>query len=433
MVKGEKMKKFLLLIISMVVVFANSTDRIEQWKDEVIKNDPRIPGIGVYGNKIFFFQSMTTTVPVTSKNFAEALNSAYQKAYLEILQKFAIRAYGKNLVEQSRGLFSDESDNAEEIDDSTQNTGNGYSAKIKTIFNKILMLGDKKLDEALKKLGVSEEQIAKLNPVEKKQLFKDKFTQKVIEKTVGNVRGIFVIRSKWILDSDGYATVGIIAKRTPITVQIAKMIANKKPINLKLKSDIDYYLSGSNRDLISRLGTRVAFDKNGEPVLVSYGISGYSKSPNRYKNDILRNLSYKRAVAQANAQIALFSNGFLSGTFKTVTGDVVSEYAQKIANSDEVPQIKDVQNIIVKTFQNIKAKATLDLRGSYIAKKYSYDLKINDKTTVPLVGAIVIWKYSAYKTMKNMDNPQNIKPKSKQPAIKSQEFGDSVPSVINDF
>jgi len=427
------MKKLFFLLVSIGILFANSVDKIEEWKNKVIQEDPRIPGIGVYGNKIFFFQSMTTTVPVTSKNFADALNNAYQKAYLEILQDYAIRAYGKNLVEQSRELFSDESDNAEQIQNTNTNIGNGFAAKIKTLFNKLLMLGDKKLDKALIKLGVSEEEIAKLNPVQKKELFKDKFLQKVVEKTIGSVRGIFVIRSKWVLDNDGYATVGIIAKRTPITVQIADMIAKKRPINLKLKSDIDYYLNGTNKELISRLGTRVAFDKNGEPALVSYGISGYQKVSNRYRNDTLRNLAYKRAIAQANAQIALFSNGFLSSTFKTITGEVVENYVQKQINSDEVPQFKDIQNIIKKTFQTIKAKASLDLRGSYVAKQYSYNLKINDKTSLPLIGAIVVWKYSAYETMKNMDKKPALTIKHSKSPINSQEFEESTPPVINDF
>ncbi len=430
------MKKIFLFILIAIFAFANSMDRIEEWKEEVIKTDPRIPGIGEYGNKMYFFSAMTTVVPVTSKNFAEALNNAYQKAYLDILGQCAMSLYGKNLVDQAQELGIDQSDNALEFNDN-QNVGTGFGAKIKTLMNKLLLLGDKKLDEALMKLGVSKEQLEKLNPVEKKELFKNKFIQNVLNKTMGDIRGVIVVRSKWILDDDGYATVGVIAKRTPITVQIANAIARKQPINLKMKSDIDFYLNGTPKELISKLGTRIAFDKDGYPVIVSYGISGYQKSHSRYKNDMLRNVAYKRAISQANAQIALFTNGFLSRNFKTITGDIVSEYAQKVVNSDEEPQIKDIQSIIKKTFETTKVKASLDLRGSYVAKRYSYNLKVNENTSVPLVGAIVVWKYSVYENLKNMNKPHmNLKnnvSKKVNSAIESQEFEEKVPEVINDF
>jgi len=106
--------------------------------------------------------------------YGDALVNAYDKAMMNLQNQYLMARFGKNIVNKAKSFYSDRSTHAKEIE--LPNVGaKGFIGKILRIFDKSLDVTDKKLDKELVKLGVSPEEIEKMTPKIKKDIFRDKF------------------------------------------------------------------------------------------------------------------------------------------------------------------------------------------------------------------------------------------------------------------
>ena len=280
-------------------------------------------------------------------------------------------------------------------------------------------------------MGFSEEEISKLTPKEKKIYFKDKFIKNTIKKAAGDVSGMFVIQSAWTVDKNGNAMVAIITVVSPKTKQIVKDIRLKRATLIKGKPhDLSKIIPTSPKKLSQMLGIRLAYDENGLPCIISYGISSYVKTKDFYTNQSLKEDAIDDALTNADSQIAFIINGYLNTENIKKRGEEIQKYVEREIKIDSPTLDKEIKNIIQKSYVLTKEMAHMNLQGISTYKKWSYKLKTGQE----IVGAVRVWKYSTLESVNNFKKAMNNPLQKTKKIIINPNFNSSpIQNDINDF
>jgi hypothetical protein len=297
------------------------------------------------------------------------------------------------------------------------------------ILNKSLDVMDKKLDKKLIAMGVDPRALKKMTPKQKKDYFRRAFLKNIITKASGDVTGLFTVQSVWASDKNGNYVVGVIAVVSPKTRQIAKDIRLQRRTLIRGRGrDIYSLIPNSPKDLVKTLGTRLAYDKDGTPVILSFGISSYLPNKDQYINVTLEQNALENAKASADAQIAMLINGYLNTKTVMKTGHEIEKYVERELKPDADTLNKVVRKVISITNKNAKATVSIYLQGITTTKTWKYTLPTGQK----MVGAVRVWKYST------LDKINKFKQGYKNPNLRKEKinnvkegFGES--KIINDL
>lgn len=415
------------------VKISDATDDIEDWKEEVL-NSFGIDSYGENNGKFIIFAKQSLSLKPTDPQFGDALINAFDKAMLTLQEKYIMIRFGKTTTEKVKSFFSDRSTNAKEIEVPQQNA-NFYN-KILMIMDKNLDLASKKIDSELVELGVDPEQLKTMPQTVKKEIFKDKFIKKTIRKASGSIAGLVPLQTKLIVDKSGKAVIGIVAIASQKTLQIAKDISLQRATNISGKGrEIKTLLPSNKKDYLSTMGIRLAYDTDGSPVIISYGLGSYiPDAGDDYINDELRAEAKESAVANADAQIAEMINGRMNAKSERLRGEETKNFVEKeqIANSDTVE--KTVKNMIKISNKYAKSSASAKLQGISTVKTWRYTFP-NSK--IKMVGAVRVWKYSTLNAVKDFNNTKTekkkISKKSNDSSYNNYESKSKVVNTMEDF
>ncbi len=412
----------------MVEPMAPSADeKIDSWADKFLER-MGIDSFGEVDGKYFYYAQEPVSLPLSDPQFGNALINAYDKAMMDIYEQYAMDMYGRIFREQLRKFFQDTSTNAAQIP-LPKHVSDGFLAKMLAILNKELDVVDKQLDKKLEALGVDPNHYKKLSPKEKKDLFKDQFIKKTLRQASGNIAGIFTIQSAYAFDNKGDVVVGVIAVVSPKTKQIAKDIKYHRRTLIKGRGrDIKTLIPNSPKELSKTLGTRLAYDLDGTPVIISYGMSSYIPAKDHYINIRLKQNAIEQAISSADAQIAMLVNGFMSARAENKTGELINNYVERELKPDSQTIEKTIKNIINITFKEAKAIASMRLQGISTVKKWRYRMPTGQK----IVGAVRVWRYSTLEAVKKFKERYRKKNHTHQKTKATFEESRIV-NDINDF
>jgi len=405
-------------------------EKIDKWAEE-FKQKMGIPSFGEVNGKFFYFAEEPVSLPATDPQFGNALVNAYDKALLDVYTQYALDMYGRRTVSELRKFFQDSSTNAKNIP-LPQNYTKGFWGKVLAILNKELEVVDKSLDKKLEELGVDPSQFKNLTPKAKKDLFRDTFLKKVITQASGDISGIFTVQSAYAIDKNGNCVVGLIAVVSPKTKQIAKDIRLGRKSLIKGRGrKIESLIPKNPGQLAYILGTRLAYDEDGTPAIISYGISSYVPEKDFYMNVRLKQDAIRSAIANADAQIAMLVNGFLSSKTQRESGETIRKYVERELkpNSDTIE--KTIKNIINKTFSIAKANASMKLQGITTVREWRYTLPTGQK----LVGAVRVWRYSTLQKIKDFKNgyKKHINLRNNNYNLQNEFHESPITNDLNDF
>ena len=408
-------------------VVPSASDKIDDWADRFLER-MGIDSFGEVNGKYFYYAQEAVSVPATDPQFGNALVNTYDKAFFDIMEQYAMDMYGRTAVEQIRSFFADNSTNAAHIE-LPKNYTKGFWGKILTILDKNLEVIDKTLDKKLIELGVDPRELKRMSPKAKKDLFKDKFLKNIITRASGDISGIFTVQSAWASDKNGNYVVGVIAVVSPKTKQIAKDIRYQRKSLIKGRGrDIKSLIPKKPEALARTLGTRLAYDLDGSPAIISYGINSYIPNKDHYMNIRLKQNAMEGAIANADAQIAMLVNGYLSTKTSRKTGEEIKKYVERELKPDSETIEKTIKNIIDITNKEARASASMRLQGVSTVKRWRYTLPTGQK----MVGAVRVWRYATLQNVKKFKEGY----KKSKPAKKhlKEDFEESnIVNDINDF
>lgn len=359
---------------------------------------------------VYIIGSATTAVPSNASRFIASRNAAFSIAVLNAKINF-LRLSGEQIT-SSRNVST-----MENLVEGSDPDAVAKASKLK----KASMIVDKNLDKALGELGVSQTEISRMNAGKKEAIYSQKFFEQTQSLVAGLLRGVSVVRIAEGESGNRDYQVSVVVKYSPDYLKLASTIMSNANYQLDPKqpsSTLDKIKNASPEDLISRLGTSIIIDENGNMVVLGYGQQAVRKTTRRQSSAV------SNAASRARLQAINNIKNFVS---EDLIGDELFQQSEKISEYVDGSQ----QYFSQELWKNaIESKSTTLNIASYVMKQWR---GIHPDSKQELVGVIVAWtpEFAAQsKQMKELltkpnsallDN-QNSKKKSK-PADKNTKKG----------
>lgn len=393
-----------------------ASESMDAWFDTVLETF-NIGSFGENNGKFTFEASQSVSLKPIDPQYGDALVNAFDKAMMSLQEKYLQARFGRISVDKIRSFYSDRSTNANEIvlppiEDP------GYLGKALLVLDKGLDVTAKKLDEQLLKMGIAPEELSRMTPTQKKDVFRDKFVKNTLKEASGSIAGLFPIQTNVITDKNGNTVVGVVAVASPKSIQIVKDInLQRKSVATGKGRDLRTLLPNNEAEYMGTLGVRLTYDQDGSPAIISYGISAYRPDMgDDYMNDELKAEAKADAISNADAQIAEIVNGVMSSKSERQRGEEVRKYVEREMKPGTDSIEKSIKNIIKITSNEARSSAQARLQGISTIKTWRYTAPTGQK----FEGAVRAWKYSTLQAVNSFNQPK--KTSAQQPKAEKSSF-----------
>lgn len=407
----------------------SASDSIDDWADSAL-NKFGLSEFGEHNGKFFIFAQQTVMLKPTDPQFGDSVANAYDKAMMKLQEKYVMIRFGKTTVDKMKSFYSDRSTNAKNIELPSPSAP-GFLSKLMLVLDKKLDVIGAKLDDELVALGEDRDSIMKMTPKMKKDIFRDKFVKNTIRKAQGSIAGLIPIQTSLASDKKGTYSIGVIAVASQKTIQIAKDISlQRKSIVSGKGREVSTLIPKSNEQFLGTFGTRLAYDMDGSPMIISYGMASYlPDSGDDYINDELKSDARSTAIANADTQIAELINGQMNVKSQKKSGEEIKKYVEREvkANSDTIE--KTIKNIIKITDKTIKSNASAKLQGISTVKTWRFTTAEKHK----YIGAVRVWRYSTLKAVNDFNKPNRDRDSKKKKTYSSNIQASEPVNTMNDF
>jgi len=337
---------------------------------------------------IYVIGSATTGRPSNMSGFVNSRNIAYNIAELEAKMNL-LRISGEE-IKSGRGYSMLE--NIQE--------GEDPDAKRKaTMLQKAGKIVDKSLDKALSYLGVSEDEIAKMNQAQKEAMYEQKFNQNITSLVAGMVRGCAVVRiAEGDNGGDDYQ-VAVCMKYSPEFQSLATVIRSNSQYQLpvgKVKNSREKIVNMTPEQLVGRMGVSVSFNTEGQMVVYGFGMREVRATGSR------QSAAFSRAYSQARLQAVNNIKNF-------VAEDLVA-----IEKQEEIEKVSDFEDGTSNYFyrseweQSVQAKSTTLNIATEQVRQWRGKHPVSGQD---IAGFVVAWTPANAETAKQLkeqftDDPQ---------------------------
>lgn len=317
---------------------------------------------------IYVVAAATTARPSNMTGFINSRNIAYNIA--ELTAKMNLLRMAGEQITSGRGFTM--------LEDIIEGEDPDASSKA-SMLDKAIKVLDKSLDKALEYVGVSEEEIAKMNESEKHAAYEQNFNQTVKSLVAGMVKGCATVMiAEGDAGGDDYQ-VALCMKYSPEYQSLASIIKSntsyQTPIG-KVKNSVEKVKSMPEDKLVGKLGAQVTFNSSGEMIIFGYGQQEVRTSGSR------QSAAFSRAYSQARLNAVNNIKNF-------VAEDIVAE--ESLQNVEKLKEYDDGTQAYYsrqKWEQAVKAKeSTLNLATTEIRQwKAKHPVSGHD-----IAGYVVAW------------------------------------------
>ncbi len=256
-----------------------------------------------------------------------------------------------------------------------------------SLFGKVKLLLNKKLDNALKDEGydvsaenaASEAKIAKLRAKLNSVISRDSFKKAIQESAKVAISGAQAFYTIEVINGKK-AEVGIVLIWSPKLGEMADSLVSGKPVaKAKAKKPIREQLPTDNQTLLSTFGIQQKINENGEYVLVSYGQAGARTESSRSAQ-----AAYDKAAMRAKAQIRQFAGETIAASDAQNEAEETLEY-----DDGSLPDYNDASSY--EQYQKSVAQK-MTINGASTIKTWTAVHPVSGK---PVYGVIVSWSPSS--------------------------------------
>lgn len=234
---------------------------------------------------IYVIAAATTARPSNMTGFINSRDVAYNIA--ELTAKMNLLRMAGEQITSGRGFTMLEEIIEGEDPDASQKA---------SMLEKAARVVDKSLDNALEYLGVSKEEIDKMNASEKQVVYEQEFNQTVKSLVAGMVKGCATIMiAEGDAGGDDYQ-IAVCMKYSPEYQSLASIIKNNSEYQIpvtKVKNSLDKIKNTPEEGLVGKMGAQVTFNSDGEMVVFGYGQQEVRTTSSR------QSAAFSRAYSQA--------------------------------------------------------------------------------------------------------------------------------------
>ncbi len=317
----------------------------------------------------------------------------FAEAYSEAVTKYVMDKMGKTEAEQFNQTFRDESSDRLQPSKDVKTT-------TERIAEKVEQLTEAKLDDGLKKLGVTPAG----SLAEKRQLALKELTKKSFNDAMGSSAGLLPVQTFEGWDGKGKYALGCVIRGGEETETIAECLRLKqRPVLSRPDKGLTVEEAmPTDEELVSQFGVRMFFDKNGVPALLSFGQwgSAYTGTDEEMAEDAMEH-ALKQAKAEADDQLTMFINSTISVHEESNRGRVYENAAVFDANG--VPMEQSVKGIVDSTLKEARQKGSDTMIGrSTVCEKV-----IKHPSGQKIAVCVRMWSFGQYEAMKRIiERPQ---------------------------
>ncbi len=388
----------------------NASLSFNEWISDFEERSGQRIGL-VLDGRVFFSGVGTIRVDPNHPSYGKELALAYERAMLDLQANFVTQNYGQQTVKRILEATQDASTNAEQFDPmelQRARTGQGIDA----LFNKAVLLIDKRLDNELRKEGVAQDKLVTMTFEQKKTLYRESLTKEIITSAFRNLQGLVPVQTRIFSQNTPNGKVyrvGVIAVQSQRTRQFAQDIANRRVSSVlgdaKRLEDI---LPSQEKELLNEIGLRLTFDEQRRPMLISYGRWSFAPtkdwSPARFMN--ANQIAGDQAKALAESAILEFINANIQVNDNRLVGNLAEEIIRKTTkvyegDSKSSAQLReDIGETIDRISRQARTSAQGSLRGTTILKRW----ESTDDNGVYHVGTVVAWTNSQLENANEIDS-----------------------------
>ena len=336
-----------------------------------LSNQGKALGVINADGSIYVVGAATTARPSNMSGFINSRNIAYSIA--EMTAKMNLLRMAGEQITSGRG-FQLLEDIVEGEDPDAQQKA--------TMLQKAAKVADKSLDKALSELGVSDDEIRKMNTAKKKAVYEQNFNQTVRTLVAGMVQGCAVVRiAEGESGGDDYQ-VAVCIKYSPEFQSLASLIKEGGNGSIPMgaaKSSRNKIMSMSPNDLVMKMGVWVTYNERGEMVIYGFGQQEVREVGSR------QSAAFSRAYSQARLQA-------INNVKNFVAEDIVAN--EVMQNVEKLAEYADGTNAYfsrTKWQQAVKAKeTTLNIATEQVRQWKG----VHPTSNTNVAGYVVAWTYS---------------------------------------
>lgn len=387
-------------------------DNIEEWK----KTSPLARSLLQRDDVLVVEGTAFVALSADDKRWPKARSLAYQQAFMNAMGEYVSQIRTRVTSRLIQEQFEQDLDESE----LTFDPEDTVSSQLERVLEKLTILGERKLDQALADSGMSAEEIARLTPAQKKTTFSDRMTRRTTREAFGSAAGLVPIKTFEAIDSEGNTAIGVVAASSRRMRRLATQVARGKsitPDTERARLPIADQLAGmSDDELVDQFGVRVYWDEHGYPTLVAFGQWGFSNEGlNKRKIARRRDFAGGQAENDARSHLVTFIRASTRFTEESTVGADVEEAFNVLPDNtvEEIETAKLVDELIRKA--NVTSQA--ELTG--MATLRTWGARHPGLDSQEIVGAIVSWSPAQEKAVRAAvrdDEPRQQPAQQERPA-----------------
>ncbi len=366
---------------------------IEEWK----KNNPMARSLMQRDDVLVVVGTAFVALSADDKRWPKARSLAYQQAFMNAMGEYVSLIRSRVTTRLIQDQFEQDLDESE----LTFDPEDTVSSKLERVFEKLAILGERKLDQALADSGMGAEEIARLTPAQKKTTFSDRITRRTTREAFGSAAGLVPIKTFEAIDDQGNTAIGVVAASSRRMRRLATQVARGKSITPDADrarlSVADQLAEMSDEELVDQFGVRVYWDEQGYPTLVSFGQWGFSNEGlDKRKKARRRDFAGRQAENDARSHLVTFIRASTRFTEESTVGADVEEAINVLPDNtvEEIETAKLADELVKKA--NVTSQA--ELTG--MATLRTWGARHPDLDSQEIVGAIVSWSPAREKAVR---------------------------------
>jgi len=382
----------------------SSSEQVEIAIEDYFERKGVTEGVIGKGGKVYYQAVVRVSVKPASPAWAKSRQIAFEKALLKAQASYIFDNFGRNVLESEQKIESDNSSNAREFKDKKVS-----KTQIGSLYDKVVALGQAKLDALLEEAGVDPSEYSATPKAERKQLYLNSYIKTSLQRAMGASSGLLPVQTFEGTDGNGNHSVGVAMMRSDKLQQLASdMSQQREPfMTAKKGKPLSAYIDHPAELLANQFGVRVMFNEEGRPQVLSYGQWGYGyKGKSDSQRDRERSHAAEMADTVAVDALTTFMNSRISFSKESTTGEAISDVLTK--QGDEITE-EDVIVTIDKMNKNIKQTASAKLAGTRTVKRWKYKHPYGHE----IVGRVKIWSMDGVEQAKSIASFKPAKQKRK--------------------
>ncbi|TMX59416.1 DUF6844 domain-containing protein [Vibrio rotiferianus] len=308
-------------------------------------------------------------------------------------------------------------------------------SKMASFLDKVVAVLEGKLDKELQEMGIDPKEFEAAPPSLKRDLFKESVVKQTVRASYGDLAGMMVIKTFEEIRDSGQGTVGVVLalsanKRDQVRAMIdsdGQIAPQKDKANPKMSSIYDMFYNQKD-SLYLKVGTQVAYDSEGYPMLISYGQAGVTYASSSAERKIERKAAKSFATNNAWASLAQTYN--LNGDFQESTSE-----ENRVSKSEQFDLIAGavrkkspgLANELIKAVEQSASMTSSVQNMTGVSTEFEWRRK-HPVMGHEMVGTVLVWHPKKIVSAKNMASGMSAE-KLEQEALGAESPSGSINSA----